>query len=85
MKVTFLHFCNSVSEKFRLRNSLVHCRWFIGSNGIVHLYDANPQNKYDYDLKEVAHIDIRDFILWADNYLDEKLIEDKNYVYKLNK
>lgn len=72
-------------EKFRLRNSLVHCRWFIGSNGIVHLYDANPQNKYDYDLKEVAHIDIRDFILWADNYLNEKLIEDKNYIYKLNK
>ena len=72
-------------DRNRLRNSLVHCRWFIGVNNIIHFFDANPKNMYDYDLKDIASIKLKDLILWADTYLNEKISKDENHIYKLSK
>ena len=48
---------NYKSEK--IRNSLVHFRWYIGANNTLVLYDASPnhQKLYDFNYKEVISIE----------------------------
>ena len=48
---------NYNSEK--IRNSLVHFRWYIGANNTLVLYDASPnhQKLYDFNYKEVISIE----------------------------
>ena len=64
-------------ETRRLRNSLVHARWYIGNNK-VYLFDGLPENKNDYDLELVACIDLDTLIKWTDNYLAQKNNEQGN-------
>ena len=75
---------NKTYNKERIRNSFVHSRWYIGIDNKIHLFDANPINKYDYDLHEVGKIKIDSFIKWADNYLQKKKKEE-DFVLKLKK
>ena len=48
---------NYTSEK--IRNSLVHFRWYIGANNTLVLYDASPnhQKLYNFNYKEVIPIE----------------------------
>ena len=48
---------NYTSEK--IRNSLVHFRWYIGANNTLVLYDASPnhQKLYNFNYKEVIAIE----------------------------
>jgi len=54
----------------KIRNSLAHCRWYIANNNELMLYDADPRNINDYNLEEVAKINILSLKEWADNYMD---------------
>ena len=70
-------------DRNRLRNAFAHCRWYIGDNSKLHLFDANPRNKFDLDLLEVGTIDLMSFVKWADQYVFKKQKEEnKKLTYK---
>ncbi len=74
-----LHYCNDEIINIKgnnynreeIRNSFVHGRWFITSDNCIMMYDANPRNIFDYDLKLVGKINIGDFEEWADEYIEK--------------
>lgn len=70
-------------ETRQLRNSLVHARWYVG-NDKAYLFDGLPENKFDYDLKLIACIDLKSFIEWTNNYLT-KINKENGNVYALRR
>ena len=53
----------------RVRNSLVHGRWYISTDNCIELFDADPRNINDYNLTFVGKINLNSFESWADNYV----------------
>ena len=55
----------------KIRNSLVHGRWYITADNCIILYDADPRNINDYNLEFIGKINISSFIEWSDNYIEQ--------------
>lgn len=57
-------------EKELIRNSFVHGRWYISTNKSIVLYDADPRNKNDYNLKYIGKLKLEDLLDWANSYCE---------------
>lgn len=57
----------------KIRNSFAHGRWYITADYSIMMYDARPKNIYDYDLKPIGKIKIKNFELWADSYIVQNM------------
>ena len=64
---------NNQYEVEKVRNSLVHGRWFISTDNSIVLFDADPRNIKDYDLEYVGKIHINTLKIWADKYLKNNI------------
>ena len=58
-KDTIITVDNKNYDSEKIRNSLVHFRWYIGANNTLVLYDTSPnhQKLYDFNYKEVISIE----------------------------
>lgn len=57
-------------EKEKLRNSIVHGRWFIGKGRIIHFYDCPIGNSNDYNFDFHEAISAYDLKEWGENYFN---------------
>lgn len=73
------HYCNDdeiciddvTYSKNEIRNCLVHGRWFISANDEIVMFDAEPKNIKDYDLKYIGKIKVESFVKWANKYMEK--------------
>ena len=70
-------------KKERLRNSLVHGRWYFSYEKNILLFDTVAKNTEDYKLTEVGNINIEDLWTWANDYIkEEEVINTKTNIFR---
>ena len=60
---------NVTYSKRKIRNCLVHGRWYISANNEIVMFDADPRNVNDYKLEYIGKISVDSFVDWANNYM----------------
>lgn len=79
------HLCNEENiiingrayNREKIRNSLVHMRWYLNASDKLVLYDADPRNVNDMNLEVAAKLPINALTEWAYDYV-ENLNKNKN-------
>lgn len=59
---------NKEYPKEKIRNSIVHGRWFIGKNKVIQFYDCPSGNNNDYKFNWHESISSYDLKEWGENY-----------------
>lgn len=68
---------NVTYSKRKIRNCLVHGRWFVSANNEIVMFDADPRNVNDYKLEYIGKISVDSFVDWANNYMKSYGKENK--------
>jgi hypothetical protein len=70
-KEDFIEIDGIIYNRKEIRNSFAHSRWYITSDSNIIMYDADPRNINDYNLREIGVINVWSFKTWADTYMEE--------------
>lgn len=81
-----IHYCKDntikiagkVYDREKIRNSFVHSRWYITKDYKIAMFDADPRNINDYNLEFIGNIPLKEFGIWADEYMENSEKRRKN-------